>query len=345
MADPMVNIFHVYLTVDYATNHYETLGLNQLDAPTANQIRAAYKAMALWLHPDKAPSETFLHTYHRLFLKLQKARDELLKGNSTAREGAVLERKAIRKGPLSLHRRNLDFKARLRERREAANQEVRASKVKTADGPDKRKAQKADSQAKALNHRAAEKVAAQHGEKISIKQAGKAEHNFVQKQNQPKASWKQTKRSMKVQKREKKTQRKQRRAQGKWDCADGADEAVNDTLPFTAAQLTHRRNQELLRGTSKNVSLANEWERDNSTQAKETALEVWVQNQPPVRVQKEHARLERRGVYMHWASVAYDNLEWSIRVDLIEEAEDYYGIDASEFLAGHPNRFLRSDWD
>lgn len=121
MTTPLVNIYHVYLQVDFSTSPYEILGLHQNNSPDASEIKAAYKSLALRLHPDKAPSDSLLATHHRLFLKLRQAHDQLLNGNSGAPEAPVVsEYKAILEGPLSLHQRNLDFKAKLRDQRRAA---------------------------------------------------------------------------------------------------------------------------------------------------------------------------------------------------------------------------------
>ena len=129
---------NIYQRIEHATDPLETLGVY----PDASmfEIKAAYKAAALFLHPDKLSDETLRDIHLRCFLKVQAAYEELL-GSPDSNTGTEPAQQDVRLLEYSLHARNWDFKEALKAARaEALKQKKRddAKKAKLKDQlPDK----------------------------------------------------------------------------------------------------------------------------------------------------------------------------------------------------------------
>ncbi|KAF2166603.1 hypothetical protein M409DRAFT_54933 [Zasmidium cellare ATCC 36951] len=331
MADSMTDAYMAYLQIDHASDPYTILDLSQDDAPTAHEVKAAYRSLALLLHPDKGPSGAFADTHHRLFLKLQQARDDLLSDNSGARDAAaIVKHLVILEGPISLHQRNFDFKARLRNRRVAAiKEEHELAVARTAW---KRKSKPASEKP----DRAAEKLVAQHGGKITIKQARQAAYNFARKQAEPKAPRQPKTSSNQATLKATKHKKADTIEQQRNSMQETVEQKIKqDPILATPREIAHRRNKELLSGRPNNTSLAEERRRDNTLIAKEFEAEKWIQSQVEPRLAKAVAKMQHRGIFLAAGLIDYENMESKIQQELRDEAKWYFGLDLSEFLGIH----------
>ncbi|KAK4500333.1 hypothetical protein PRZ48_008522 [Zasmidium cellare] len=274
MAQDTAALCRAYMQVDQAKDSYDTLGLSREDAPTAADIKAAYRALALHLHPDKAPAGAKAQTHHDMFLKIQKAQDDLLKEVSGgAGASRTDERFTIQEGPTSLHQRNLDFKAKLRQCREAAIKDKHHLDVEKAEA--KARWEKKSKAAIAKADRAAEKLVAQQGGKITTKQAQQAAHKQSQKQADPKSAWQQSsnKAAVKATKREKAEVKKKQRIPIRKAAQQATFAGEQDEVAATPLDVSYRRNKAFLSGRAGNISLADEMRREKGTMAKDLRLE------------------------------------------------------------------------
>lgn len=79
----------IYHRVRESTTSPEVLGIT--DAPTYENVRAAYRALALQLHPDKSPPE-LAELHAQYFIRVTEAYEYLLrKLDHDAREAARVE--------------------------------------------------------------------------------------------------------------------------------------------------------------------------------------------------------------------------------------------------------------
>ena len=107
-------------------------------APDASleDVRQAFRALALQLHPDKAPSEELRPKHTELFQKLQQAYEAMISPDSEEEEVVEKPVKRLPETWEALHARNQDFKERLKAEREKARNFFaweRAEKKKQAD--------------------------------------------------------------------------------------------------------------------------------------------------------------------------------------------------------------------
>jgi curved DNA-binding protein CbpA len=135
----------LYLQIEYGDIPTAVLGVGP-EAPQVG-IRVAYRAIALRIHPDKAPNEGLRELHTLLFQKNQTTYDSSLE----TREGASGQDHRPKQLPetfASLHARNVAFREALRSARERALQAKHATDLLKAS-------KEADKKAK--NERLAEK--------------------------------------------------------------------------------------------------------------------------------------------------------------------------------------------
>lgn len=116
----------IYLQIEYATDPLATFGL--FGDATASDIRTAYRALALRLHPDKcALAQREFHT--GLFQKVQEAYDGLERrfGGPDEDDPVYTAPKRLPETAAALHARNIDHRDRLRGLREEALRAKRAA--------------------------------------------------------------------------------------------------------------------------------------------------------------------------------------------------------------------------
>ncbi|KXS99820.1 hypothetical protein AC578_8880 [Pseudocercospora eumusae] len=150
----------LYLQIQYADSPYEILGISSQPS-TASALRDVYRALALRIHPDKAPSTQLRELHTSLFQKIFTAYETLLKqlDHDEDEDAHIFQPKHLPESEASLHARNIAFKEALRDARD------RAIAAKHAE----ERAQEARREAlKAKN----ERLAAKREEK-----AAKAEHD------------------------------------------------------------------------------------------------------------------------------------------------------------------------
>ncbi|KAF7186672.1 hypothetical protein HII31_11904 [Pseudocercospora fuligena] len=68
----------LYLQIQYANSPYEILGISSQPS-TASALRDVFRALALRIHPDKAPSSQLRELHTSLFQKVFDAYETLLK--------------------------------------------------------------------------------------------------------------------------------------------------------------------------------------------------------------------------------------------------------------------------
>lgn len=112
--------------IDFSHSSLNTLGFSDNEKPSAENIKKAYRLRALLMHPDKAEAKDSA-LYNRLFLKLQEAHDDLVRGLeaegerlSATGELAQLKEMGEEDDERALHARNVKFREDLREARAEA---------------------------------------------------------------------------------------------------------------------------------------------------------------------------------------------------------------------------------
>ena len=111
--DPLFENIKFYSQVEEWEHPLDVLGLS--DGATVEDIKAAYKTIALRLHPDKCPEELReLHTL--LFQTVHRAYTKVMEDGVTG-DGIATD-KEVAESWEALHARNLDFKEKLRKERE-----------------------------------------------------------------------------------------------------------------------------------------------------------------------------------------------------------------------------------
>ena len=113
----------LYLQIEYGDIPTAVLGIGTGASQVA--IRDAYRAIALRIHPDKAPSEGLRELYTLLFQKVQTAYNTLLEAQDD--ESGQYRPKQLPETLASLHARNVAFREDLRNAREIALQAKRAA--------------------------------------------------------------------------------------------------------------------------------------------------------------------------------------------------------------------------
>jgi curved DNA-binding protein CbpA len=140
---PEVPLTTLYLQIEY--NDYPTAVLGIGTGASEVEIRIAYRALALRIHPDKAPSEGLRALHTLLFQKIQTAFNSLLE-TPDDEAGQDSRPKQLPESWASLHARNVAFREALRDARDKA--------VQAKHGADRLKASKA-ANLKAKNERLA----------------------------------------------------------------------------------------------------------------------------------------------------------------------------------------------
>lgn len=147
------------------SNAFDVLGIDH-GAPLAD-VRAAYRRLAVQIHPDKCPEELQeLHT--ALFQNLQEAYIIALAAATTSspvEECETAEELRLTEDPLRLHQRILDFRATLAEERKAAVAESKRYKL-TLPGSNKLRRAATERRAAILHRRAAARDAAIKARKL-----------------------------------------------------------------------------------------------------------------------------------------------------------------------------------
>jgi curved DNA-binding protein CbpA len=133
----------LYLQIEHGDNPTAVLGIGTEASDV--EIRIAYRALSLRIHPDKAPSESLQELYTLLFQKIQTAYNSLLE-TSDDEAGQDSRPKQLPESWASLHARNVAFREALRNAREKA--------LQAKHGADRLKASKA-ANLKAKNERLA----------------------------------------------------------------------------------------------------------------------------------------------------------------------------------------------
>jgi curved DNA-binding protein CbpA len=135
----------LYLQIESGNTPSAILGIGRNASDL--EVREAYRAIALKIHPDKAPSENLREVHTLLFQKVQTAYESLLEAQDDE-NGQFGTAKQLPETLTSLHARNVAFREELRRARENALQCKRAA--------DLLKASK-EANTKAKNERLAEK--------------------------------------------------------------------------------------------------------------------------------------------------------------------------------------------
>ena len=107
----------LYLQIEYGDVPVAVLGIRT--GASDIEIRDAYRAVALRIHPDKAPSERLRELHTLLFQKVQTAYDTLLQAQD-GEAGQDHRLKQLPETSASLHARNVAFREALRSARENA---------------------------------------------------------------------------------------------------------------------------------------------------------------------------------------------------------------------------------
>ncbi|KAK4508805.1 hypothetical protein PRZ48_002544 [Zasmidium cellare] len=246
--------------------------------------------------------------------------------------GQLFEMEKVDFGPLYLpetlshirfhdrERANLDFKAKLREGRDAALKEKRKAENRKARQKQISNA-KAKIVAKARADRAAEKLVAQHGGNRTRRKArvGAHAHDEKKAQTHDKHGFGKTTSSsavIKVKRREKKEHVKTLRTRTEKECNEQLKTAQNDSYLATASAIAYENSQKFLMGSSGNVSLSTQ----TRALSKESEAKKWIESQNTTPAYRERARLERKGVYVSESSPEWDSLILTTRAKIIEEA-------------------------
>ena len=109
----------LYLQIEYADSPFATFGIS--NDSTEAEVRDAFHALALRIHPDKAPSDNLRELHTSLFQKVQAAYNELLEDHfGQSGEDSFAVPKRLPETLESLHARNVAFREALRSEREKA---------------------------------------------------------------------------------------------------------------------------------------------------------------------------------------------------------------------------------
>ena len=126
----------LYLQIEYGDIPAAVLGIGTRASEV--EIRDAYRALALGIHPDKAPSEGLRELHTLLFQKVQTAYNSLLEAQEN--EAGQDRPKQLPETLASLHARNVAFRENLRSAREKALQAKRAADLLKASKEANKKA-------------------------------------------------------------------------------------------------------------------------------------------------------------------------------------------------------------
>lgn len=109
--------------IDFSKSSLNTLGFSDNERLSAENIKKAYRLRALLMHPDKAEAKDSA-LYNRLFVKLQEAHEDLVRGLEAGDEwfSATVELDQLKEmgeedDEHALHARNVKFREDLREAR------------------------------------------------------------------------------------------------------------------------------------------------------------------------------------------------------------------------------------
>lgn len=122
----------LYLQVEQGQSPAAVLGIDI--NTTRDEVREAYHALALRLHPDKAPTDSLRELHTSLFKKVNAAYKYILAneyGHNDDSEDEVDTPKQLPETWESLHTRNVAFKEALRQAREGALEAKRIREDKT----------------------------------------------------------------------------------------------------------------------------------------------------------------------------------------------------------------------
>lgn len=121
----------IYLQIEYADSPFTTLGVGA-DSTEAD-IRDAYRALALRIHPDKAPLDSLRELHTSLFQKVQAAYDDLLRNHlGQSPDDTFAGPKRLPETLASLHARNVSFQEALRSERQRALKAKHAADARKA---------------------------------------------------------------------------------------------------------------------------------------------------------------------------------------------------------------------
>jgi curved DNA-binding protein CbpA len=126
----------LYLQIEYGDIPAAVLGIGTRASEV--EIRDAYRALALRIHPDKAPSEGLRELHTLLFQKVQTAYNSLLEAQEN--EAGQDRPKQLPETLASLHARNVAFRENLRSAREKALQAKHAADLLKASKEANKKA-------------------------------------------------------------------------------------------------------------------------------------------------------------------------------------------------------------
>jgi type II secretory pathway component HofQ len=127
----------LYLQIEYGNNPIAVLGISSNASDL--EIRDAYRAIALEIHPDKAPSDSVREVHTLLFQKVQVAYDSLL-ATQDGESGQYRPPKQLPETLTSLHARNVAFQEALRSARQEALQAESAADLLKASREANKKA-------------------------------------------------------------------------------------------------------------------------------------------------------------------------------------------------------------
>jgi curved DNA-binding protein CbpA len=157
---PEVPLTTLYLQIEYGEIPTAVLGIGTKASEV--EIREAYRALALRIHPDKAPSENLRELHTLLFQKVQTAYNPLLEAlNDEA--GQESRPKQLPETFASLHARNVAYREALRNVRERALQakhaaaRLKASKEANKKAKNERLAEKRELRAHMLKEEQAKR--------------------------------------------------------------------------------------------------------------------------------------------------------------------------------------------
>jgi curved DNA-binding protein CbpA len=150
----------LYLQIEYGNNPIAVLGIGSNASDL--EIRDAYRAIALKIYPDKAPSDSVREVHTLLFQKVQVAYDSLL-ATQDGESGQYRPPKQLPETLTSLHARNVAFQEALRNARQEALQAksatdfLKAAKEANKKAKNERLAEKRELRARVLKEEQAKR--------------------------------------------------------------------------------------------------------------------------------------------------------------------------------------------
>lgn len=181
----------LYLQIEYGNTPFAVLGIGSKGSEI--EIREAYRAIALRIHPDKAPSDNLREVHTLLFQKVQIAYDSLLKTQEDDETSQFHPSRQLPETFASLHTRNVAFREALRSEREKALRAKNAADILKASKEARLKAKNESlAEKRELRSRTLEEEQAKRQNEIAKEQRWKTHHgrNEAEDAKQPESETK-----------------------------------------------------------------------------------------------------------------------------------------------------------